>query len=182
MIVRAASPADAEVLARIRVASWRAAYRGLLPDPVLDGMDEAAETRRWASGLAELTAGAAEPTATDPFALLGCDAAGQPQGYVIAGPYRDDDQPPAGPSTGEVYALYVEPTAWGRGFGTALIRAAVGRLEVAGYRAAALWVLETNVGARGFYESQGWILDGVTGQCRESVGAPEVRYLCPLAG
>jgi hypothetical protein len=33
--LRPATPADAPALARAHVASWRAAYRGILPDAVL---------------------------------------------------------------------------------------------------------------------------------------------------
>ena len=36
--LREATPADAPALAAVQVASWRAAYRGLMPDGVLAGL------------------------------------------------------------------------------------------------------------------------------------------------
>ena len=37
--IRRARPEDAEAVARVHVAGWRHAYRGLLPDDYLDGLD-----------------------------------------------------------------------------------------------------------------------------------------------
>src|SRR5215475_760472 len=45
--VRPARPDDADEIARIQVATWRTAYRRLLPRHVLDGLDEAWMTGRW---------------------------------------------------------------------------------------------------------------------------------------
>ncbi len=102
-------------------------------------------------------------------------------GYLVGGPYRED-HPSAAPGTGEVYALYVDPVAWRAGTGSALLDAAQEHLATAGFTSAALWVLETNLAARGFYESRGWTHDGATAHCREAVGAPEVRYQRSLPG
>jgi len=35
-MIRPATPEDARAIAEVHVASWRYAYRGLLPDDVLD--------------------------------------------------------------------------------------------------------------------------------------------------
>jgi RimJ/RimL family protein N-acetyltransferase len=48
--VRRATTADAEEIARVNVASWRAAYRGLVPDAVLDRMDPAGRTAHLGTG------------------------------------------------------------------------------------------------------------------------------------
>ena len=37
--VRHANESDASAIARVRAESWRAAYRGIVPDAFLDGMD-----------------------------------------------------------------------------------------------------------------------------------------------
>jgi len=39
MKIHLATPDDALPLARLHVAAWRAAYRGLVPDEFLDGLD-----------------------------------------------------------------------------------------------------------------------------------------------
>ena len=44
--IRQSNTSDASAIARIRVESWRAAYRGIVPDDFLDGMDAA----QWADG------------------------------------------------------------------------------------------------------------------------------------
>jgi len=38
MLLRPAQPADAAAVARVHVRSWQVAYRGLLPDEYLDGL------------------------------------------------------------------------------------------------------------------------------------------------
>jgi ribosomal protein S18 acetylase RimI-like enzyme len=75
----------------------------------------------------------------------------------------------------------VDPDAWGRGFGQALLLAATDALSEAGFREALLWVHPGNERARAFYERFGWGSDG--GQRQEEVLGvlvPEVRYRRPL--
>jgi len=50
-MLRAAVPADARAIAEIHVASWRSAYRGLLPDSLLDAMSVDELEQRWRSRL-----------------------------------------------------------------------------------------------------------------------------------
>ncbi len=38
MLLRPATPEDADAVARVHVRSWQAAYRSLLPDAYLDGL------------------------------------------------------------------------------------------------------------------------------------------------
>ena len=61
----------------------------------------------------------------------------------------------ANPQTGYVWALFVIDSAQGRGFGTALLEAAMDRLREAGHRQAFLWTGE-GTRAEGFYHSRGW--------------------------
>ena len=68
-------------------------------------------------------------------------------GFVHVAPTRDDDLPA---STGEVTGIYVAPNAWGRGGGRNLMEAAQASLKAAGFKTAALWVLEANLRARAF--------------------------------
>jgi GNAT superfamily N-acetyltransferase len=61
----------------------------------------------------------------------------------------------ANPQTGYVWALFVMDGAQGRGFGTALLEAALDRLRQAGHRQA---FLTTGAGTRAeaFYAARGW--------------------------
>ncbi len=46
--VRFATRADARAVAHIQIEGWRAAYRGLVPDAILDGFELEPRTSRWA--------------------------------------------------------------------------------------------------------------------------------------
>ncbi|MEU6929538.1 hypothetical protein AB0A05_10295 [Streptomyces sp. NPDC046374] len=39
MPIREAAPSDAAAVAAVHIRSWRAAYRGLVPDAYLDSLD-----------------------------------------------------------------------------------------------------------------------------------------------
>jgi GNAT superfamily N-acetyltransferase len=78
-------------------------------------------------------------------------------GFAIAGPSRDAD---ASPDTGEVGAIYLRRDGAGRGVGRALFAHTVAELWRDGFRQATLWVLDTNLRARRFYEAAGWAPDG----------------------
>ena len=92
------------------------------------------------------------------------------EGFVSVGPSRDVE------GAGEVYAIYVEPSAWSTGAGRALLERAEQQLGGA-YDEATLWVLEDNPRARRFYELAGWETDGERkAEERWGVRAPEVRY------
>ncbi len=83
------------------------AYRGLFPDDYLDRLR--AEDR-----MAHYTFDAARPDG--PVTLVAVIDATL-CGFVSTGPSLDEDA--AG--GGQVYALYVDPPAWGRGIGRSLI-------------------------------------------------------------
>jgi GNAT superfamily N-acetyltransferase len=176
--VRRAVPGDAEQLAVVHVRSWQGAYRGLLPQPFLDGLDPAGRAGRWRRVLADEAR--PDPSRPDQAGTLAGVRDGQVRGFAHFGPSRDADagRPPAG----ELYAIYVLPEAWGTGLGRELMAAAGDGLAAAGYEQATLWVLAGNARARRFYDRAGWVADG--SQKRDEiagVGVTEVRYRRPLA-
>jgi GNAT superfamily N-acetyltransferase len=138
--VRRATVDDAEAIERIRVETWRATYRGLLPDGLIDQLQPNVERRRERlrsrSG-SELNLVAVE----------GTDVVG----YAFAGPERSHDRE----YPGEVYAIYVLPKVQGRGHGRALIRECAQELAAGGMTALLIWVLRENKIGRGFYERMG---------------------------
>lgn len=143
--VRWAGVEDASAIATIHVQSWQVAYRGLVDQAYLDGMDPADRLPRWREGLAEYvwpdrgTLVAEQDGAVVGFAHLSTGEAGDPA---------------------ELHAIYVRPDAWGTGAGRALMAETVRHLTVAGCPAVVLWVLATNEPARRFYEKAGWHADG----------------------
>jgi hypothetical protein len=49
--VRPARPTDADEIARIQLATWRIAYRRMVPAHVLERLDEAYLARGWAEAI-----------------------------------------------------------------------------------------------------------------------------------
>jgi GNAT superfamily N-acetyltransferase len=149
-------------MARVQVRSWQWAYRGLIAQDYLDGL----EPQTWAGRYTFGRVGIGLPStlvAVDGSAICG---------LATTGLCRDKDLP----NFGELMAIYVDPIQVGTGVGRALITAARERLCVV-FAQAALWVLDGNVRARLFYERDGWGFDG-TRRTRSYGEAPvhEVRY------
>ena len=153
--IRQAVVADAEPLAHLHVDVWDDAYTGLMPQGILDDRrDKVAErVDKWRGILS-----GREPTwvAEDSDGLIG---------FASTGPARDNDMD----DTLELYALYVRASYWGTGVGYALFEIAVGD------HAAYLWVLADNIRAIGFYERQGFRLDGTEDELDEGRHVRMVR-------
>lgn len=171
LAVRRGCEADAPGLAALHVRAWQWAYRGLLPDPYLDGLIQQVAQREsmWRHILGRGDAG--HPVWV---ALLG----GRLAGFCSTAPAQGDL-----PDTAELKTIYLEPDAVGSGVGAALIGRALTDLRARGARRAVLWVLDANVRARRFYERGGWRADGAT-RVEAFQGAPvlEVRYRIDLDG
>ncbi|GAA4530181.1 GNAT family N-acetyltransferase [Amycolatopsis samaneae] len=164
-VLREATVSDATAIGALHVASWRVAYAGDVPPDVLSGLSMLDSARRW-----EEILGAAERKGT----VVVLEADGWLGGFAGFGPAGDA-------SGGQLYALYVDPERWGRGWGGLLLGEAVRHLSAAGHREAMLWVLDTNTRARGFYESAGWKPDGATKtEEMHGVALPVVGYRRPL--
>ena len=172
MRIRRATSADAGAIADVHVRSWQAAYQGLVPQDYLDGMDPAEHRPTWERRLAE--------TAWPRMGVLVAEADGRVVGFAGMMPTRDHDEDPA--SVAEIASIYLIPEAWDRGIGKALMKAALDALSRAGFRQATLWVLDTNVRARRFYEATGWRNDGSIKQDTiRGLALIETRYRHPLA-
>ncbi|CAL9391127.1 N-acetyltransferase family protein [Streptomyces sp. enrichment culture] len=170
--IRPMTAADCEGVAAIRVRGWQHAYRGLVPQSYLDGLDVAADAERHR---ARLSAGDGSV-----LNLVAEAEDGELAGWAACGPYRDGEvrTPDA-----ELYALYLPPEHIGRGVGRALLTEACRRCAGAGRRRMYLWVLKHNTRARRFYERAGFAPDGAE-EPFEVAGAavPEVRYARDLTG
>jgi ribosomal protein S18 acetylase RimI-like enzyme len=163
MTVREAQPQDAAEVAGINVRSWQVAYRGLFPDDYLDELR--AEDR-----MARYTFGDVRPgSPTTVVAVVDATVCG----FATLGPALDEDAADAG----QVYAIYVDPHAWGRGIGRSLMAEARARLSRQGFAEAVLWVHAGNERAHRFYRADGWQSDGHRRQEYVwGVLADEVRY------
>ena len=168
--VRLALPADAGAIARVQVASWRAAYAGLMPEALLAGLSVEKREAAWRDRL--------EHPQDPERRLFVVEVSGEVLGFASTGGSRDED---AEPGTAEVLAVYLAPAAWGRGLGRALFGEAVDDLRARGWTRVTLWVLEGNGRAIRFYESAGMRPDGgAKVEVEEGAPLPHVRYLLPL--
>ncbi len=166
MEIRPAQVGDAPGIAVVHVRSWQEAYRGLLPQGFLDGLNPVQRAGFWERILAAGEERSGVVVADDGEGLLG---------FACFGPARDED---AGPGrTGEIMAIYLLPDVWGKGWGRQLMAATVTGMTGAGFRQAVLWVLDTNERARRFYQAAGWSVDGAVKA--DTIGGAvvtEVRY------
>ncbi|MBD0841659.1 MULTISPECIES: GNAT family N-acetyltransferase [unclassified Streptomyces] len=163
--VRDMSYADCDRVAEIRVGGWRTAYRGLVPQPYLDGLSVPADAERHR---ARFTQG------DGTIVNLIAERSGTAVGWACHGPYRDGD---TRTEDAELYAIYVDPAHYGDGVGRALLAESVRRCTAAGHPRMLLWVLRDNTGARRFYERSGFRPDGAQEPFEvDGVMVPEVRY------
>ena len=160
-MTRRATVSDADAIARVRMVSWQAAYRGLMPDAVLDGMELDASAQRIRHRLnANAEAERANPAWSTPKDHV-CVQENEVIGWSSFGPSRDHDHNRA--QTAELYAIYCLPEVFGQGIGHALLGAVLEDVRaVEGYRVLTLWVLASNVRAIEFYTRHGFDADGRT--------------------
>jgi len=161
--VRPARLADAAAIARVHVASWNAAYRGILPDDVLARHDvgHRLDTRRRIL------------QDTDGLHLVAHDTTfGDIVGFCDAGRARRP-----GPWQGEVYAIYLLHHARYLGIGRQLFDHTMAWMRARNWSSMIVWVLENNPHARRFYEALG---GRASGRVRSTIaGFPvvEVGYV-----
>lgn len=140
VLIRRAEPGDAEAIASVHVASWHAAYRGILPD-------EQIAARSLELRIAQWTASLQQP---DRVTLVACDASGVIVGF--AGVLLLDSL--AAGFESYLQTLYLMPDARGGGIGLKLLTTMARTLMDRGVTNMALRVLRLNP-ARRFYERLG---------------------------
>src|SRR5690606_2684986 len=140
--IRPARPEDAQTLGPLHVRCWQEAYAHILPEPFLQRLDPAVRTDRFRELIAD-------PEVT----LIVAEDDDGIAGFCSFGHARDVAD------RGEVYAIYLRSSAWGRGLGSGLLLEAQDRLSET-FEEAMLWVLSDNTRARAFYERHGWSPSG----------------------
>ena len=159
VVIRPVRHGDARALAEVHALTWEEAYRGLVPDELIDERSVEQRERLWHEMLDR----------RDSVHRVG-EVEGVVAGFVSIGPTRDPDRP----LWGELYAIYVRKAYWGSGLAVELMLAGEEALRDLGYSHATLWVLRDNPRARAFYEKLGWRFDG--SEKDYVAGVVEVRY------
>jgi len=159
-VIRPAVPEDAPSIARVFVQAWRAGYRGVVADSVIDALN-----------VAEWTADFHERIGRDGYATA--VVTGPPDGPLLGFTRYGQDQDR--PGAGYLASLYVDPESAGRGFGSQLLDYAIQQLTGAGLAETRLWVFASNTRARSLYERRGF-----TPTAERMVdpqwGAEQIRY------
>ena len=136
--VRLAAPRDAKAIAEIHVATWQAAYQGVIPDDFLKAMTVEKRLAYWREAI----------EFSDPQILVAVDA-DKVIGFVGFDRSRDVGTKS---TVGEIWAQYIAPEHWRQGAGLALWDGARDGLKDEGCTQVTLWVLVANDRALQFYE------------------------------
>ncbi len=152
--IKLAKASDAESISNIYAASWKVAYRGMLPQKYLDELRSDFWTLAFHNWLDNNTLKAA---------LFYENSV--PVGCIAFGKSRDDRVA----NWGEIVALYIHPECFRKGYGQKLLRTALLAMNEEGFTNCFLWVLRENINARRFYEKNGF-------RCNYD------EYKCEIAG
>jgi len=163
--LRAATSADAALIASMHTRSWASAYRGILPDSYLDRDLQAERAGHWEARIKEVEAGAAS--------VFIAEHEGDTVGFICV---VEPDE------TGSVLVdnLHALPGRRGLGTGTVMLDEAARWARARGARQLHLYVLEQNAAAIGFYESRGWKRAAREADHMAGVDLFSLRYVFPL--
>jgi ribosomal protein S18 acetylase RimI-like enzyme len=170
--VRGARASDAEGLARVQVASWQAAFVGLVPEAVIAELtsDEAVGqfAERWRDAIG------APPTSKHRVHVA-VEKPGEPEilGFAAAGPATDEDLWPG--TDGELYELHVLPSLAADGHDGRLLNAVADTFAEDGFTTGYTWALSGDEARIGFLEAAGWAPDGSRSNLDMGVKVPVLR-------
>ena len=146
--LRSATVADAEAIASVRIESWLATYRGMIPDEYLDSMKLEESILHWRTILEAL------PAAGERICVFVAETEGQIIGFASG---MLLPEPKLGMKA-ELTAVYLRP-AWQRsGIGRRMVQKVARTLQAQGSNSLLVWVIADNAIARNFYEELGGAL------------------------
>ena len=170
MQIRTAQAHDAEAIAYVHHISRQKAYKGIMPDDYLQLRSLAERKTQWQENVTKALNGEG--------IVFVIEEDGDVYGFASLGPSRDNDLNKE--KSGELYALYLAPEIWGEGHGKQLMQHCINEAIKRGFSDYRVWVYETNVRARNFYEAGGFNVDGAERQVDGGYPLKVVRYSLPL--
>ncbi|MBI1773150.1 MAG: GNAT family N-acetyltransferase [Burkholderiales bacterium] len=146
--LRRATVDDAQAIAAVRVESWQATYRGMIPDNYLDEMRIEDSMLQWRQILKAMA------QAEDRICVYVAESEGKVIGFASG---MMLPEPKLGMQA-ELTAIYLRP-AWQRsGIGRRMLHKVVRTLQAQGAESLLVWVISGNDIARNFYEELGGAL------------------------
>ena len=163
--IRKALLDDAYNRAVCHVSSWQSAYKGIVPDEILNNLSAEKIAEKFKAELER-----------NEYSYYCAEYANEVVGHFNIGKCREDDKLDAG----ELRGIYLIEKLWGKGHGKEMMEYALNLLKKTGYDEVILWVLEDNNRARKFYEKCGFIFDGAKKEILIGKSLIEIRYVIKL--
>jgi len=158
--IRKAAIEDAEAIAEVQSRSWEAAYAGIVPAETI-ARKNAGRRERWRKNL----------SAPSRFTTWAAVLEGRVVGFMSLALPEDED---LDERYYELCAIYLHPDVFRRGMGRRMAEYAFDLAREAGKSRMAVYVLEANAAARGFYEACGFRPDG---KVAEAAVGTTLRYI-----
>ena len=167
--IRDAKIEDTHGIAKIHVETWQHAYKGLIPDEYLQSLDIKRRAERWKDILSHPEDNSHTLIAVENSHVVG---------FCSVSHCRDEDM---SSEVGEVWSIYVDKNAMGKGVGSALLEEGLQYLKEKGFTRATLWVLTSNDKTRQWYEYKGWKVEGgIKEDLSKGISIHETRYMIDL--
>jgi ribosomal protein S18 acetylase RimI-like enzyme len=161
--IRYAGISDSRILGEIHSQSWKAAYKGIIPDEILSSITTERRQKYFEKALTE---------GWEEDAIIYID--NKAVGLICIGKCRDTDKDDF---YGEIWGIYLLPEYFSMGIGSKLINWGLDELRKRNYDKVTLWVLENNSNARIFYEKIGFQHDGTVKEITIGKTLNEYRYV-----
>ncbi len=160
--IRYANVNDAKILGEIHSRSWKVAYKGIVPDKILENITVQKRQKYFEEALAN---------GWEEDAIISKN--NEDVGFICIGGCRDTDKTSI---CGEIWGIYLLPEYWNMGIGSELTNWGINELKKRNYNQVTLWVLEKNINARKFYEKLGFRHDGTVKEITIGEKLNEYRY------
>ena len=167
MNIREANKNDAYGIANVHVKAWEVGYAEIMTKEYLESLSIEQKTKMWSKSLSEKGLGI----------NLVIEENKKIIGFFVFGPARDKDL--SNDNFGELVALNILPSNWGKGLGSMAIKYILKISKGRKWSVVYLWVLENNMRARAFYEAHGFVKEGLEKFDKTLTGHElhEIRYV-----
>lgn len=157
--IRKVKQGEADTLAYIQTESWKAAFKEIIDDAMLEKCTNIDKARAMYQRLLDENMGNGY--------LLTVDN----KPHCIA--YWDKARDPELTGKAELICIHSLPNNWHKGFGSKMMDMVLEDIKSSGYSEVVLWVFRDNLRARALYEAKGFVLNDVT---KAAFDSEEVLY------
>ena len=161
--IRRVKQGDAEALGAVQTASWKAAFRGILSEEMLEKLTDPQKAAvMYRRLLADGT---------------GNGYIGEINGKAHCIAYWDKARDADMPQYAEIICIHRLPDNWRKGYGGQMMDRLLADIAQAGFDKVMLWVFTENARARAFYEAKGFCS---TDKIQPAFGTTEICYVKEL--